>query len=87
MISPLRHKRWEMGLTLPEAAVLAGIDVGQLSRIERTGRTTRETAARIAECFGVSEEKVLYPERFLVPVPNGPTKKRRKAKSLSAEAA
>ena len=87
MISPLRQKRWEMGLTVREAAALVGIDIGQLSRIERTGRTTRETAERIAECFGVSEENVLYPERFLIPGARGPSKKSQKAAPPTTEAA
>jgi transcriptional regulator with XRE-family HTH domain len=65
MESPLRSARLKRQLTLPEASVLVGVDTGQLSRIERTGKTTRETAERLAEFFGRTEEQVLYPERFV----------------------
>jgi putative transcriptional regulator len=64
MDSPLRSARLKRGMSLHEAAPLVRLDVSQLSRIERAGRTTRETAARLAEFFGVTEEQVLYPERF-----------------------
>lgn len=34
-VSPLRQARIQRGLTLPQAATLAQIDIGHLSRIER----------------------------------------------------
>lgn len=76
MESPLRAARLSRGLTLPQAGALVDIDTGQLSRIERTGKTSREAAARLAEFFGITEEEVLYPDRFV----SGPKPKpRRKA--------
>lgn len=65
MQSPLRSARLKRDLTLRQACALVEIDISQLSRIERDGRTSRETAARLAEFFGVTEEQVLYPERFV----------------------
>lgn len=64
MASPLRSARLARGLTLDKAGALVGLDKGQLSRIERTGGTSRETAARLSELFLLREEQILYPERF-----------------------
>jgi transcriptional regulator with XRE-family HTH domain len=64
MDSPLRSARLKRGMSLYEAAPLVRLDVSQLSRIERAGRTTRKTAERLADFFGITEEQVLYPERF-----------------------
>lgn len=64
MTSPLRSVRLNRGLTLRQACALVEIDISQLSRIERDGRTSRKTAARLAEFFDITEEAVLYPERF-----------------------
>ena len=72
MDSPLRSARLKRELTLPQVGMLVGIDMGQLSRIERNGKTSRETAARLAKFFAITEEQVLYPERFM-------GKRRRKA--------
>jgi transcriptional regulator with XRE-family HTH domain len=65
MESPLRSARVKRGLTLRQACALVELDTSQLSRIEREGKTTRETAARLAEFFGITEEQVLYPDRFV----------------------
>lgn len=64
MDSPLRAARIQRGLTLVEAGEKIDLDISTLSRIERDGRTSRETAMRLAEFFGITEEQVLYPERF-----------------------
>jgi transcriptional regulator with XRE-family HTH domain len=64
MDSPLRSARLRRGLTLDQAAPLVRLDMSRLSRIERDGRTTRATAERLAAFFGLTEEQVLYPERF-----------------------
>lgn len=64
MDSPLRLARLSRELTLEQAAALVNLDTSTLSRIERTGRTGRNTAARLAEVFLMSEEHVLYPERY-----------------------
>ena len=65
MDSPLRSARVKRGLTLRQACALVELDYSQLSRIERDGRTSRETATRLAEFFGITEEQVLYPDRFV----------------------
>lgn len=67
MGSPLRSARVKRGLTLRQACALVELDFSQLSRIERDGRTSRETATRLAEFFEITEEQVLYPERFPEP--------------------
>lgn len=64
MGSPLRSARVKRGLTLRQACALVELDISQLSRIERDGKTSRETAARLAKFFGITEEQVLYPDRF-----------------------
>jgi transcriptional regulator with XRE-family HTH domain len=64
MESPLRSARVKRGLTLRQACALVELDFSQLSRIERDGRTSRETATKLAEFFGLTEEQVLYPDRF-----------------------
>ena len=67
--TPLRKARLDSGMTLPELATKAGISKGQLSQIETgKGHTTAQTAARLAEALGrerVTEEQILYPERFM----------------------
>ncbi len=55
MESPLRSARVKRGLTLRQACALVELDFSQLSRIERDGRTSRETATRLAEFFGITE--------------------------------
>lgn len=65
MDSPLRAARIQRGLTLVEAGEKIDLDISTLSRIERDGRTSRETATRLAEFFGITEEQVLYPDRFV----------------------
>jgi transcriptional regulator with XRE-family HTH domain len=65
--TPLRQARRARGMSLEAAAAIVGLDMSQLSRIERTGKTGRDTATRLAQHFGLTEEQVLYPERFLDP--------------------
>jgi hypothetical protein len=60
MKSPLRAARVALGFkTLEEASVVAGLHMSQLSRIEHTGRTKRETATSLASIFSLSEESFL----------------------------
>jgi transcriptional regulator with XRE-family HTH domain len=65
MDSPLRSARVKRGLTLRQACALVELDISQLSRIERDGKTSRETAAKLAQFFKLTEEQVLFPDRFL----------------------
>lgn len=65
MKTPLRKAREQAGLTIAELATAAGVDRGNLSRIER-GRTNAslESAERLAKVLGISELEILYPERY-----------------------
>lgn len=64
-MSPLLHERQKQGLTIYQVAKKAGVSPPTVSRIERGASTTPGTAERLAKAVGISEEKVLYPERFL----------------------
>lgn len=65
MKTPLRKAREQAGLTIAELATAAGVDRGNLSRIER-GRTNAslESAERLAKVLGISELEILYPKRY-----------------------
>lgn len=55
-------------MTQKDVASALGLSQSRYSRIERSGDTTKETAAAIVAFFGretgIDETKVLYPERF-----------------------
>ncbi len=63
-MTPLRLARIEKGLTLVEVAAAVDINPSQLSRIERGYRTRPETAERLSQFLGISEEAILFPHRF-----------------------
>jgi len=63
-MSPLRIARQKQGLTIYQVAKKAGVRAPTVSRIERGSATTPRTAERLAKAIGISEEKVLYPDRF-----------------------
>lgn len=63
-MSPLQEARKQKGMTIYDLAKKAGIKAPTVSRIERGCATTPRTAERLAKAVGISEEKVLYPERF-----------------------
>ena len=65
--TPLRKLRKQRGMSTTEVGAALGLDQSTYSRIETTGKTTPETAAKIAEYFGrewITELHILYPERY-----------------------
>jgi len=58
MDTPLRIQRKNLGLTLADLAERVGITQGQLSRIERGGRASLNTAVKIEEITGVSAAEI-----------------------------
>lgn len=64
-MSPLKKARIKQGLTIYEVAKKAGLRAPSVSRIERGYSTSAKTAERLARAVpGISEEMVLFPERF-----------------------
>lgn len=51
-------------MTIYSLARKAGVRAPTVSRIERGHPTSARTAEKLARAVGISEEKVLYPERF-----------------------
>lgn len=72
MWTPLKRARKNKGITLEKVAELVQSDTGNLSRIERGLQTpSKELIAKLVELFadeGLTELKILFPERFEVPV-------------------
>ena len=65
MLTPLRRLREQQKVTINELSQAVGIDVGNLSRIERgLQRTSLERAQRIADFFSkkISVMEIIYPE-------------------------
>lgn len=68
MDSPLRRARITRQKTLQEVSRECGMDVGNLSRIERGEQTPgKDVLDRIVTYFGgaVTEMEVLFPERYV----------------------
>jgi putative transcriptional regulator len=66
-MTPLRRLRKQRGLSTTEVGAAIGVDQSTYSRIETTGKTTPETAAKIVAYFGpgfITELHVLYPDRY-----------------------
>jgi putative transcriptional regulator len=66
-MTPLRKLRKQRGLSTTEVGAAIGVDQSTYSRIETTGKTSAETAAKIVDYFGrafITELHVLYPDRF-----------------------
>ena len=61
MDTPLRIGRKNLGLTLAGLAERVGISQGQLSRIERGGRTSLDTAVKLEALTGVSASEIAQP--------------------------
>lgn len=61
MDTPLRIRRKKLGLTLATLASSVGITQGQLSRIERGGRTSLDTAVKLEAATGVSTAEIAKP--------------------------
>lgn len=56
--TPLRQFRRREKLTLKQLSEQVGVTEGQLSRIEREGRTSFSTARKLAEATGLSLEEI-----------------------------
>lgn len=68
MQTPLRKMRVEKGLTISEVAIATGLDVGNLSRIERGIQVTSlKTAEKLSKFFKgkITEMQILYPQRYM----------------------
>jgi transcriptional regulator with XRE-family HTH domain len=61
MAQTLRQRREALNLTLAAMAQKVGISESRLSRIERTGRTSMDTARAIAAATGLSIEEITTP--------------------------
>jgi len=67
MDSPLKIVRERMNRTKAEVARACGVDPSNYSKIEEKGKTSRETARKIAQYFGpgvITEQQILYPEDY-----------------------
>lgn len=68
-MTPLRAARKKVKLTQQKLAVSVGVTQAHISAIEnRVDRASAELAARLVAVIGrqvISEEEILYPERFL----------------------
>ena len=68
MKSPLRLARERRGLTLKFVSDQVGMDLGNLSRVERGESVpAKETIEALAKFFGheVTEMQIIYPERYI----------------------
>lgn len=65
--TPLRKLRKLRGLSTTVVAAAVELDQSTYSRIEASGATSRETAAKIADYFGrewITELHILFPDRY-----------------------
>jgi transcriptional regulator with XRE-family HTH domain len=66
MNTPIREARKNNKLTLEAVSREVGINSGHLSRIERgVGMPSPGAAQKLAKFFGITEEQIFYPERFI----------------------
>lgn len=68
MLTPLRRLREQQKITINELSQAVGIDVGNLSRIERgLQRVSLDRAQRIADFFSneISVMEIIYPRHQL----------------------
>ena len=64
-MTPIRAARDKANLSIYQVAEKVCLDPSTVSRIERgLHRTTPGNAEKFARVLGITEEQVLYPERF-----------------------
>lgn len=64
-MTPAKKARKALGMTIYEVADKVDISAASVSRIEREKQTaTTENASALAGVLGITEEQILYPERF-----------------------
>lgn len=66
-LTPIRKARIKAGWTIQQVASSAGIDCGNLSRIERGMSVSPRMAESLVDIyhpFGLTEMHILYPERY-----------------------
>ena len=67
-MTPAKKARTKKNLTLADVARKCGVSAASISRIERGCQVASpETAAKLARVLGISERKILYPERYASP--------------------
>lgn len=62
--TPLLRARRLAGLTQTQLAEASGVMQCAISRIERGGKASIDTAAALAKALGISELEILYPDRY-----------------------
>lgn len=66
----LRNARKSRRLSLLEVAIMAGIDIGNLSRIERQRQIPKPHCARkLADFYGVTMDDIYRPILDVIPAP------------------
>ena len=64
-MTPCKAARKRLGMTIYDVAKSAALTPASISRIENQKQTASPDAAfRLAKILGITEEKILYPERF-----------------------
>lgn len=80
MDTPLKLARLRLGQTQEELAAKCETTKVTISRVERCrASASRGLAERLAKALSLTEEQILYPERF------APTKRGRKARPARTE--
>lgn len=64
-MNSIKKARKRLGLTIYDVAKKAKVSPATVSRVEREKQgASADVAERMAKVLGVSEEMILYPERF-----------------------
>lgn len=67
-MTPVKQARKRKQLTIYQLAEKTGLSACSVSRIERGKQgVSKETAEKLAKVLGITEQKILYPERFSTP--------------------
>lgn len=64
-MTPAKQARERKKLTIYDVARRTGMSPASISRIERGKQgVSKDSAAKLAKTLGITEQKILYPERF-----------------------